>query len=886
MPAFLDKLAVRVSVCLALVLLGVVFALCLRLPAHLIVQTGDSVYPVGPITSRAAFVQELDISGPARVASLEVLLATRGKPTNTTHDEIRIFDGGGRQIHALKLPPGSIADNAFVRVELPDPIEIDGHGRLFVSLSSSDGSAADSIAAWATPANEAGRLYWLPGADLDQGSLVRRIDQARPLAGAICVQVLGQGSRRLLAEKALRLGGLLVFLALAACAWWARTVLRWGLAVHAALGAWWHRVDQRFAASRLSRVGRRLSEDHLIRFSLKTQLFCALGLLLFVGLVAFRIHGSSVEMWNVYVPSDRAGVTNASLIAGRPKAIRSDEWVVATTKLLHDYVDPAGQTLSAKALDVVSPWSWGFHVLGLERGFSFMWDFWLLGSVYAFFFLVMLLTGGNSRVSLFSSLFLFFSSYNRWCDITVFVTTFSVVTVCLICFLRSRKRLNIWLSFILLCVFGLKFVLLLYPPWQVTLVYLMLFILAGSLLKKGSLGDLRVHSRTKIALATAGSVGAGGAGALGYITNREVIEAMSATVYPGQRVSLGGDVGLYRFFSGYLDQFFNEKRFFIMNISESAAFIMLFPFAIVAVLLERWFSKGRRVQPLVLALIAYLVALSAYMLLGYGPLLSRALLLSYVPGYRALIGLGLAGILLVAVYVAEPPSGKVPLWAKGMLAALAFCGLTAFAIGFQGRYGYPHWVAALPVCVAVAVAVGAMMFRARALFYVIMLLLVVAPSLNSNPIAVGLEPIYGKRLVQAVTRIAAANPGVRWLVYGDLSYPDIVRAAGADVLNGVRFPPESATLRLLDPTGAHAEVWNRFAHIQAVPGQPGATGFELVQGDVYKMAVSPLEPALAAAHVGLFVAPASMQGMFPSPAFRQLTAAPLNGYLIFERAAP
>ena len=42
--------------------------------------------------------------------------------------------------------------------------------------------------------------------------------------------------------------------------------------------------------------------------------------------------------------------------------------------------------------------------------------------------------------------------------------------------------------------------------------------------------------------------------------------------------------------------------------------------------------------------------------------------------------------------------------------------------------------------------------------------------------------------------------------------------------------------------------------------------------------------ALGAAHVGLFVAPPSMKGMFPRSAFQRLTMKPLNGYLIFERA--
>jgi len=231
-----EKTAVRLGVCLALVVLGVIFAIGFRLPAHLVLQTGDNAYPVGPITPRAAFVQELNITGPLRIASFEVLLATWGKPANTTHDEIRIFDGSSRQVQAMKLPPGSVADNAYVRVDLPDPIEIDGRGRFFVSLSSSDGSAANSITAWATHATAVGRLYSLPGADLGHGSLVKKIDHARPLKGAICVRVLGQGPRRLLAEKALRVGGLLVFLALAACAWWARTLRRWWLSGQVALG--------------------------------------------------------------------------------------------------------------------------------------------------------------------------------------------------------------------------------------------------------------------------------------------------------------------------------------------------------------------------------------------------------------------------------------------------------------------------------------------------------------------------------------------------------------------------------------------------------------------------------------------------------------------------
>jgi hypothetical protein len=882
----LDRRVVRLPLCVALVALGVLFAFTFRLPSHLMLVTGDNSQAVGPITSRVAYVQELDITGPARVASLEVILATFGKPTNTTHDEIRVFDGNGRRIDEVELPPGTVTDNEYLQVVLPHQLSIAARGRFFVAFSSTDGTPADSITAWATPGSTAGRVYSVPAASLGRGSLPAAVAATRPLKGAIWVQVSGQGPHRLLAEKALRVGALLALVLLAACVWWIRPISRWFASLRVECRRRWKVVDERFASSRLSRPGRVLSEEHLIRFDLRTQLVCAVALLLLVGLVAFKVNGSSIQMFNQYVPSDRAGIADNSLIVGRAKAIRSDEWLVSTPALLHEYVDPAGQTASEKAIDVVSPWNWGFHVLGLERGFSFMWEFWVLGSIVSFFFLVMLLTGNRFGVAIFSSFFVFFSSYNRWWDISVYVTTFSVVLACLICFLQSRKRLNICLSFVLLCVFGLKFVLQLYPPWQVTLSYLMVFIVVGFLMRKGSVENLRTHLRTKVALATVGLVFGAGVGAVGYAMNRGVIQAESGTVYPGKRVLAGGDVGFFEFFSGYLDPFFSETRYFLDNICESASFILIFPFVMVAMLVEKWYSRSRRVKPVALALIAYLIALSVYMLLGYGSLLSRVLLLTYAPGHRAWIGMGLAGILLVAMYLAEPPDDKVPRWAKGTLTMLAFFALAAFAVAFHARYGFPSWAAALAVCAALAAAVGAMTtIRSRWVFFVIMMVLVVAPSLDSNPVGRGLQPIYGKRLVQMVARVAAAHPGDRWLVYGNIVTPEIVRAAGADVFNGVQWPPDLAALRKLDPAGRYVQVWDRYAHVEAVPGKLGSIRFTLDQADQYTMAVSPLEPALWAAHVELFVAPASAKPVFASSAFRQLTPVPLNGDLVFERMA-
>ncbi len=225
------KTAARAGICVALVVLGITTAVFLHLPRHMVVDTGPHAVTLGPITSRASFVQELDLKGPLRISSVEVLLATWGRPTNTTHDAVRVFAADGTLLRTLALPPGSLKDNTYARVDLGTPLAIGNTGKLFVQVSSSDGSVHDSITAWATLATVSGHLYSLPSSAPTSVSLTQRLASATPVHGAMCIRVLGEGPRAMLAQTLLRVGGLLVFLALAAAVWWGGALVRrWLLA--------------------------------------------------------------------------------------------------------------------------------------------------------------------------------------------------------------------------------------------------------------------------------------------------------------------------------------------------------------------------------------------------------------------------------------------------------------------------------------------------------------------------------------------------------------------------------------------------------------------------------------------------------------------------------
>ena len=256
----------------------------------------------------------------------------------------------------------------------------------------------------------------------------------------------------------------------------------------------------------------------------------------------------------------------------------------------------------------------------------------------------------------------------------------------------------------------------------------------------------------------------------------------------------------YHFFSGYLDPLFSEGRTFLWNICESSGFILLFPFVIALLLVERIYAR-RHVSSLFWALVIYVLVLGAYMMVGFAEPLSKATLLSFVPGNRAVFAMGLASVLLTGLFIATPRVTEVPRWMKIATIPVSFGLFVAFAYGFRAAYDFPLSGGALAVCVALSVAVGALAFRARPVFYAVMLALVILPSVWTNPVASGLDPIYGKRLVVAVQRAAAREPHKRWLAYGDRYIPQITKAAGADVYNGVSWPPERQTLARLDPEG-------------------------------------------------------------------------------------
>ena len=169
---------------------------------------------------------------------MSVLLATWGRPANTTADEIRIFDGRGRLLGELSLPPGSVKDNTYVPVELARATHVVAGDILYVALSSPNSSAGEAITAWRTVDESIGRLYRVGASRLASNVLdVGRLAATAPQAGAMCLRLSGIGKRGMAVEEVVRWIGVLIGIVAAVGVWYAEWLKGWYLAAESRLQA-------------------------------------------------------------------------------------------------------------------------------------------------------------------------------------------------------------------------------------------------------------------------------------------------------------------------------------------------------------------------------------------------------------------------------------------------------------------------------------------------------------------------------------------------------------------------------------------------------------------------------------------------------------------------
>ena len=619
----------------------------------------------------------------------------------------------------------------------------------------------------------------------------------------------------------------------------------------------------------------------LIRFDKRVKWFIGICIGLFVLLTLAKVNYSSIGMWNTVVPdgSDiRRGV-----ISGTPKSIRIDEWGVVTPFMLSqahqdfplenpaiggEKVGLVGYYPIKHFVSIFRPSHWGFFLFDIDHAFAWHWNFVIFFNLIASTLLFLLLTRNNFWVSVLGAAWLIFSPGFAWWSFFFLTSQFaaSLLLISSVYIFYARSSRTILLAGLLFLWSFVMFALILYPPYQVMLGYLMLVLLLGFVgrnVKKEFLFD---HLWLKLATFAVAFVVMGVLFYQFYVDAKSTIDVMSNTVYPGKRSETGGTGFTANWFSEYYSGWLlSNERFpkIWLNICELSHFITFTP--VIAVGLGLYFFRTRKVDTLLAVLLAYVLFVLLYIEVGFPSFLAKLTLFDVSPTRRAQVPFGIANVVLAVLYL-DYISKQKKIQLTGAVSTLLTLGVIGFMLfaawlnisTSEGFYkAHQLFLPTLFFMVLNYLMLPVVTFRHKEIAVVAGVVLFTLPNLKINPIGKGTTPITEHMLYQKVRELHLQEPQARWVVLGSQYLTYMVTATGVNQLSGVKNQPDFKTMRVLDPTAKRDSAYNRYAHTMYStyidPAHPDTVimqnGFE----DGYQVGLDPCSPKLKKLAVRYFI---------------------------------
>jgi len=614
----------------------------------------------------------------------------------------------------------------------------------------------------------------------------------------------------------------------------------------------------------------------LILFDRKTKLFLLVLFLCYIILSSLKIHTSQVGNWDTFFGLPKS----ESVIAGKPRFIRMDEWMVATPALMGQF--ERGLPLENKAngdkntpivwglpvkdiSSVLRPAVWSYFIFDIEHAFAFSWNFNIFFFFISTFLLFMLITRNNFWLSVFAMLFIFLSSGIQWWSylIGTYMMYLNGMFVAFIYLLYSKKLWHwiIFSSILIVCIFS--FLAYLYPPWQVPLVYLYFFLFIGFLITKKQFQLVKERWLIKAGVLSTALIILGIIGFHYYQIAKDTYSIMINTVYPGRRFSTGGgliDGKLFaNFFGMFMDDTHTPAKW--QNICEASGAVMFFPIVFYA--LGYYFFKTKKTDPLLISLTIFVVIGLIYVLIGFPPFLSRITLFSMTPSFRSLPVFAVGNSVLLICYLASNQTvfknEKISWIELGILAAIIFIFIRIVCSNINKAT--ENFFTSNEVNIVTAlVLVSYLLVRYKNFKFVkptlyIVLLIMTINQITTNPLTKGLGAVLENPLTQASKRIYKSDPEARWALFGDMRLTNLLKANGINIFNGVKYVPALEDMRKLDRSRIYDSIYNRYSWVTMSSYIDGTDTVIFMQtyNDGYTIHMDPCSPKLKQLGVKYFV---------------------------------
>lgn len=368
------------------------------------------------------------------------------------------------------------------------------------------------------------------------------------------------------------------------------------------------------------------------------------------------------------------------------------------------------------------------------------------------------------------------------------------------------------------CILGLAltgYVLVLYPPWQVSLGYVFLALFIGIVVRDQLYKEF---NKTKLASFAAAVIITGGLLWQWWVDAQFAIQAIMATVYPGQRATLtGGTMILRTFLRGFINfiTFYKFNNAF-SNQSEIASFYyLLLPLAFLFGL--RVFQKT--VGAVEIVLLSVMAFILFYMFNGIPLELAKFSLWGRVPPQRADLAVGFSYILLSALLL---KSGQPPIASNFPVKLTAFTFALMWAVITTQRISRLYESLISDFSIPVRMGFLFIVFTAgywlslgkSKAFISLNLLLCVATIIWFNPVNIAPNNINAEPILDKINKISSGSIKKPRILVLQTQYPAMyLLAGGLPVANGVFYYPPKSLWDRLDKDHSEVKIHNRYQHL-------------------------------------------------------------------------
>lgn len=595
-----------------------------------------------------------------------------------------------------------------------------------------------------------------------------------------------------------------------------------------------------------SSITRRINHTFSTAIS-EPALFSSMVILVSLLYVGMGLTGSSLRHAQTAASFIEIDSTN---IMGHDQPIRSDEWLVQTPFSIAQYnheprfpvvnknVGEDGQNMMVTSMTSVpiahitalaKPATWGFFLFDLRRALSWNWYFPIVGCFLALAFLLNRLSDEHWKHGfLFSGLFCcspYVVAWSFWPAYTVFFPC-----MIFLCALQIIKTSSIYRLLPLGALLGLAiagFAFILYPPWQVSVGYVFVALALGIVIRDRLYRRLTLPKALTYLLAAAI---AGGLVTAWWLDASVAVQTMAQTVYPGQRLTVGGNATLPLLLRGFTNiPTLQQLNSTMSNQSEISSFYyLLLPlFALVVIR-----AVQRKLTALEWSLTLVCALLLCYMFVGLPVDLAKYSLWGRSAPYRADLALGLASLILTLLLLTtkhQPHEATQTTRVIGWVVSTAWVYVVYRSLSRLDSTltsGMPSNLMILILLITAALGYYLITSKFKP-FITISLGLSLAATVSFHPVNIAPTEVRVRSMPTATGSLASALEGKRVLVLESTTPAMLLIAAGKSVVNGINYFPQKTLWHRIDPEGRQRDIYNRYQHLAFVAAPSIAESYRL-----------------------------------------------------------